>query len=221
MKYKVIGWTDYDNIFYDVEEGHPSDSATQAIIDDIIENGYCFSGYDHQESPCCVPVLNDGKKRLYSQRGFGALMAQAHGYHGPMDYARFSYTAYDAELKTNRDGMPPLDLQFNPESFTPEDITEDYTIEVDDKVYRQALEVGEIIIDDTPYIRFIDRGDRVTLTCGEKSVTYTVHNVVKDKDLTEEDMISLYASEEGALEKWQNAKIIAKIHFDHYKPENN
>jgi hypothetical protein len=115
-------------------------------------------------------------------------MAQAHGYHGPMDYARFSYTAYDAELKTNRDGMPPLDLQFNPESFTPEDITEDYTIEVDDKVYRQALEVGEIVIDDTPYIRFIDRGDRVTLACDGKSVTYTVHNVVKDKDLTEEDI---------------------------------
>lgn len=220
MKYKVIGWTDYDDIFYDVETGHSSDAATQAIIDDIIAHKYSFSGYDHQESACCVPVLNDGKKRLYTQRGFGGLMAEAHGYRGSMDYALFSYTALDARVKKSRRGMPSLKLQFDPENFTPEDITEDYTIEVSEEIYKQAIEIGKIIIDDTPYIRFMDQGDRVTLVCGENSVTYTVQCAVKDKDLTEDDMVNLYMKAEGAEEKWQNAKIIATIRFDHYKYEN-
>lgn len=221
MKYKVIGWTDYDDIFYDVEIGHASDAATQAIIDDIREHKYSFSGYDHQESVCCVPVLNDGKKRLYTQRGFGGLMAEAHGYRGSMDYALFSYTARDARGKKSRRGMPSLKLQFNPEGFTPEDITEDYTIEVGEEIYKQATEAGKIVIDDTPYIRFMDQGDRVTLVCGENSVTYTVHRVVKDKDLTEDDMINLYMKAQGAEEKWQNAKIIAKIYFPHFTTDND
>ena len=117
--------------------------------------------------------------------------------------------------------MHSLKLQFNPENFTPEDITEDYTIEVSEEIYNQAVEIGKIIIDDTPYIRFMDQGDRVTLVCGENSVTYTVRCAAKDKDLTEDDMVNLYMKAEGAEEKWQNAKIIAKIYFPHFNPDNN
>ncbi len=220
MKYKVIGWTSYDNIIDDVKTGPASDAATQAIIDDIIVNKYDFTGYDHQETENCAPVLNDGKKRLYTQRGFGALMAEAHGYRGSMDYALYSYTAVNARMRKSRKGLPPMKLAFDPDTFVPQDISEDYTLTVTAEQYENAVRVGEITVDDTPYLRFIDRGDRLTLECGEDSVTYNVERVIKDKDLTEDDMINLYAKVEGAEEKWQNAKIIATIRFEHFKNEN-
>ena len=53
---------------------------------------------------------------------------------------------------------------------------------------------------------------------GNRSLLFSV---VKDKDLTEDDMINLYMKAQGAEEKWQNAKIIAKIYFPHFTPDNN
>lgn len=221
MKYKVIGWTTYDNIIDDIKTGPSSDAATQAIIDDIKANNYDFTGYDHQETENCAPVLNDGKKRLYTQRGFGAIMAEAHGYRGSMDYARYSYTAANARVRKSRKGLPPMELEFVPEKFVPEDLSEDYTLTLAAEQYKSAKENGEVTVDDTPYIRFLDAGDRLTLVNGENRVTYPVCRVIKDKDLTEDDMINLYANVEGAEEKWQNAKIIAKIYFPHFTPDNN
>ena len=65
MKYTVIGWTEYDNDR--IETGENDDEAVEAIIADIRANGYCFSGWAHQELHCGAPVLSDQKKRLFSQ----------------------------------------------------------------------------------------------------------------------------------------------------------
>lgn len=212
MKYKVIGWTEWES---DVPSGEVTEAATQAIIDDIRENGYSFTGWDHQESMNCTPVLNDGKKRLYSQRGFGGLMAEAYDHHGSMDYSRY---AFRWDISSNpeddyTDGMPPLSRSFDPNAFIPEDISEDYVIEVTKEQLDTAERERVLIIDDYPEIRFIDAGDRVTLKYQDISVQYEVKSVIKEKDFSFEDQVALYAHEEGAEQKWQNAKIIATIHL--------
>ncbi len=89
MKIKVIGWASYDDCQY--EEGDVGYAAHEAILRDVKENGYMFSGYQHQEHEYCTPVLSDGKIYRYSQRGWGSLIAEAQGLTDPMDYARFSF----------------------------------------------------------------------------------------------------------------------------------
>ena len=96
MKYKGIGYTDYD--LSDFKNGENTDAAIEAIIEDIKKYGYCFSGYAHQEYSNGVPVLNDGLARRFSQRGWGGVMAKAHGFTGYMDYSSFAFSfGYDEE----------------------------------------------------------------------------------------------------------------------------
>ena len=76
MKYKVIGWTSFEN--NDIPEGVPTIATDNAIVDGIKANGYCFTGCEHQNQPTGTPVLNDGKKYTYGERAWGQMMAQAH-----------------------------------------------------------------------------------------------------------------------------------------------
>ena len=78
MKYKVIGWTYYDNEEILSQRGTIGFAERNAIIDEIRKHKYLFTGYDHQEGYNTVPILNDGRARLFSQRGFGGLMAEAY-----------------------------------------------------------------------------------------------------------------------------------------------
>ena len=109
MEYKVIGWTEYDNDL--IEDGENDDAAVEAIVADIREHGYRFSGYAHQEFLCGAPVLNDEKKRVFSQRNFGALMAVAHGMTAN-DYPLFAF-----ELPKSKSVMPDLSRRIH--SFSP------------------------------------------------------------------------------------------------------
>ena len=85
MEYKVVGWTHYDD--NSVKSGPIDSDVVEAVIADIREHGYLFTGYHHQESYNCAPVLNDGMRRLFSRRQFGAIMAKAHGDEDEMAYA--------------------------------------------------------------------------------------------------------------------------------------
>ena len=89
MKLKVIGWTSYDDNTYEAVEA--TNAIYNAVLDEVVKNDYLFSGYHHQEYDYCCPVLNTGKRVLFSQRGFGGLMAEAHGYNGVYDYSLFAY----------------------------------------------------------------------------------------------------------------------------------
>ena len=91
MKYRVVGWTDYESDEVPETHGCIGFAERNAIIDEIRKNGYLFSGWEHQESWDCVPILNDGKKRTFSQRGWGGLMAEAYGHLGSYDYAAFTF----------------------------------------------------------------------------------------------------------------------------------
>ncbi len=87
MKWKVLGWRlGYSNVcrWY---QGANTFAMQEAIIDDIREHGYSFTGEDQDD---IMVVLNDGLIHEFSRRGFGWVMAQAHGYTGDMDYTAFA-----------------------------------------------------------------------------------------------------------------------------------
>ena len=79
MKYKVIGWTNYDNEKYPCFDGSDDEyaAAYSAVVDEIRAKGYRFSGDYHQEGESGCPVLNDGTLFILSMRGWGALMSEA------------------------------------------------------------------------------------------------------------------------------------------------
>ena len=72
VKYKVIsnwGLNDEKQLYED---------ARKAVIDDIRDNGYHFSGHDHQNSDVGVPVLDDRYLFQVTMRSWGCLMADAY-----------------------------------------------------------------------------------------------------------------------------------------------
>ena len=165
MKYRVIGWTDYDNDLF--EDGEISFAVLYTIADDIRKNGYVFSGFDHQERLYGAPVLNDGKRRAFSQRSFGAVMAEAYKLEG--DYA---YSLYAFEVNPEKLKMPTLaaEVGFKPEG----DLSENFPISLSLDGYKETLTKGVIVIEDIDRLRFIDKGDRVLINAGDTIYTHDV-----------------------------------------------
>ena len=79
MKYQVIGWTNYDNRKYPAFNGRIEEyvAARNAIIDELREKGFRFSGDYHQYGDSGCPILNDGTCFTVSSREWGAIMAEA------------------------------------------------------------------------------------------------------------------------------------------------
>lgn len=209
MKYRIVGWTEYDDFMVEAEDA--SYAAGNVVIDEIKKKGYCFSGWAHQEMTNGVPVFNDGKKRLFSARTFGGLMANAHGYNGAMDYSLFAF-----ELKNEK--MPPNSEAFYSDGFTPEtDLNEEFVVEVSEEVLQTVMETGKYVCAECEHLRYIDEGDTLTLKCGEKTYSKKVIDAWAEKDLTEDDRLALYMHEEGAEEKWRNAKKLLIVCVEGYK----
>lgn len=170
MKYKVVGWTNWDN--KEVEETYCTYAQRFAIIDHIKEKGFSFTGCHHQESECCVPVLNDGKMRRFSQRAWGRVMAEAHDLFGDFDYSTYAFDWGDDDETKRPD---PTEDKFFPATFIPEEIrSESFVIKANDKVFSSAQETHSIKLKDLKAYRYIDIGDTVILKCNDNSVSYKV-----------------------------------------------
>ncbi len=152
MKYKVIGWVSYDE--YGIEDADISYAVNAAIIDEIRKNRYMFSGYQHQEFCCCAPILNDGKRRCYSQRGWGHLMAEAYG-----DMAMYSYSVYSFFSNAGDEKFPEskfLDL----DNYVPEtDLNEVFNI----SDLEFELKDNIIIMKDYYPLRYVDKDDIIKI----------------------------------------------------------
>lgn len=184
MKYRVVGWTEYDNSA--VEAAECSEAALCAIIADIKANGYLFTGYDHQERLNGAPVLNDGKKRLFSQREFGSVMARARG-----DFSRMGYAAYAFSfgVDANSTVMPGWEKSFSPDTFTPDtDMSEEFVLTVSAEQLERAQGAHALTVVDVPSLTYIDRGDILILTCETESASYLVEELDRKKVLTEETL---------------------------------
>ena len=182
MKLRVVGWTYYDDdLLHD-----DSWAAHMATVDDIKKHGYEFSGWSHQECQCCAPVFNNGKMLCYSQRGWGSLMAEAHGHTGRLDYTMYAFMIDPKQLDSE---IRPTD-EFDEENFQLEgDLNERFELAVSQDVFDDAQNGGEIKVDDLPALRYLDVGDTLALVCGEKTAEYIVADVDRKRDLTEEELL--------------------------------
>ncbi|MBE6655248.1 MAG: hypothetical protein E7609_00045 [Ruminococcaceae bacterium] len=173
MKYRVVGWTDYDSDIVPEARGRIGYAECCAVIDEIKKHGYLFSGWDHQECLYCVPVLNDGKKRCFSQRGWGGIMAEAYGYTDPYDYSLFTfYESIDPEK------VKKPSASFNPGTFTPEtDLNERFLLTANEFFFRHADANNPFCIDDTEAFRFIDAGDTLTLCYANEEIDFFVTEI--------------------------------------------
>ena len=177
MKYRVVGWTDYDGDDVPDSGSRIGYAERHAIIDEIKRNGYLFSGWEHHEGWRTVPVLNDGKKRCFSQRGWGGVMAEAYGCYAPYDYARFTFYESIDERTVKKPSTG-----FSPRSFTPEgELAESFTLAAEAEVFRLAKENNPFRIDDTDALRYLDAGDTLTLTHGEETLTFFVTDVERER----------------------------------------
>ena len=208
MKLRVVGWTYYDD---DLPQGENCWSARYAVIDEIKKHGYLFSGWSHQECQRCAPVMNDGKLYCFSQRGWGSVMAEAHGYTGRMDYALFTFVgSLESEIRPTN--------AYAEDEFVPEiDLNERFELEVEQHVFESAQQSHEIKLDDLPQLRYLDIGDTLALTCNQKTIEYTVEDVDRARDLTPKELRKLefeLLDEETfdrAEEEFNKAKIIMTI----------
>ena len=176
MKLRVIGWVEYDE---DLPTGDNGWAARNAIIDDIRKNDYEFTGWDHQERTRCTPVLNDGKKYCYSQRGWGDVMAEAHGLLGSMDYAKYMLPGIDemfalsSETKIRR---PKFSLM---NTVIENDLNETFKVQVTNSQYQSAANNGVVGFFDYQDLRYLYKGDTLVLACGDQCASYLVTDVVR------------------------------------------
>lgn len=171
MKYRVVGWASYDDMSIEDSGNTIGFAERHAVIDDIKANGYLFSGYDHQEMWDCAPVLNDGKKRCFSQRGWGGVMAEAHGYFGAYDYSLFSFGINEEYAKRPKGDFSIWD-------FTPEEnLAEHFEIAVSEEIFEFAKRENPFFLPDLEELRFIDAGDTLTLRFGEKTAEFKVTEI--------------------------------------------
>ena len=92
MDLKVVGWVDFDS-------NYPMRQLTQeelgvllqVLRNEIVENGYSFSGEDHQNSSCGMPVFSDGTCLRASMRAWGSLMADIHEGPGGMQLSYMDF----------------------------------------------------------------------------------------------------------------------------------
>ena len=150
MKYEVIGWTDYD--CRTAECAPVDDDAVEAVIADIREHGYMFTGYHHQEYPNCVPVLSDGYCRLFSRRNFAAVMAKAHGYNEPMDYVFFME---DFSIREEALHFPSFGRTYFPPDLNSDEDEELGRLELDEDDI--AYGEGESTVSTEDYLDFLRR----------------------------------------------------------------
>lgn len=157
-----------------------------ATVDEIKKHGYSFSGWSHQECQRCAPVFNNGKMLRCSQRGWGGVMAEAHGYTGRMDYTMYAFMVDPKQL----DSEIRPEKEFNESRFHPEvDLNERFELAVSQEIFEGAQNGGEIKVDDLPELRYLDIGDTLALVCGEKTAEYTVTDLDRKKDLTEDELL--------------------------------
>lgn len=209
MKYKVIGWTFSDN--HNIEDAPFSFAARHAIVDEIKAHGYLFSGEDHQDALYGCPVLNDGKKRACSQRGFAGMMAEARG-----ETDTYAYSKYMFGIKRSAVVAPKSEVDKS--AILPQDeLVESFEIELGETAYYSALQTGEIVLGDLPALRFVDSGDTLVLVCGKERAERLVLEVDREKDLTKAERLALMMPAESgeemlALEcKLREAKTLLKI----------
>lgn len=195
MKYKVIGYTSYDN--EEIKPEYCNYSAIEAIIEDLRVNDYLFSGENHEYFSHCAPVLNDGKKRLFSPRSFGRLMANAKGECGYYGHCGYDFTIFEENELRLPEKERWLDTKRDLESLIELDLQEEFTLLVDKDQLDKARDEGTISFPQRDELRFMDKGDSLTLVCEDEKEVFLIE--AYDKDDYYEDFCDPYSKPETTV----------------------
>lgn len=181
MKLEVIGWTYYDDFTY--EEGPVDEASYNAVLDEVVKRGYLFTGWHHQESLDCAPVLNDGKIRRFSARSWGGLMARSQGMTGKFDYSAYAfYTGFSDEESFK---FPGSEAFLNEEKIlTPEELREEYTVKTNGSYLSKIGKLLNRTLPDLPEYRYMAEGDVIVFKCGKAERRYMIKNFEKAKKLS-------------------------------------
>lgn len=223
MKLKVIGWTHYDDPNY--ENDQSAWASYYAVLKEVSEKGYLFTGYHHQEFDFCCPVLNNGKKVIFSQRGFGGLMALAHGYNKPLDYALFAFPV-DDELPSKL--KIPTDQPNKSLIVDEKELLENFEIKVDLETYATADILRELTLKSLGAYDLMDKGDFIKLVCDKSSCKYKIVSIDRKKDVSVIDEYNYKYKNCGLLpdkelkeliDRYENApqQIILKLEYQFSK----
>lgn len=180
MKYKVIGWTNYEDDTVLSYDGDDSFAQRNAIIDEIRKHKYIFSGWHHQESwENCTPILNDGRKRLFSQRGWGGIMAEAYGQMGDYDYATFTFRQ---SIDSKKLRFPDDETSVDADDYLDNVIeNESFEIEVSKELFNIAKTSNPFYLEDDEKLRYIDINDTLTIKCKDEKITVFVDDIDRNK----------------------------------------
>ena len=213
MKLRVVGWS---STYADVEAGEVSWAVRNAIIDEIRKHGYEFSGPTHGDCYGCTPILNNGKKYLFSTRGWGDIMAEAQGYTGSMDYMIYYMPMYpepekcpDTKLNEfNYVSIAEMDeiLDFDKEDYengyrdeiianevlkVETDLNERIELNVTRESFDLARSDGKIVVPVDPSLRYLDSGDTLALICDKEIAEFTALEVIRKRAISEKKLKAL------------------------------
>ena len=122
-------------------------------------------------------MLNDGKRRCFSQRTFGAIMAVAHGYYGRFDYSAFSFGFPPEKCVT-----PAPEREIAPEDAVPEEnLHEIFRIHVSERELYMAVAMRSLGLPDVPALRYLDGGDTLVLVTPKGEHELTVSCVMRER----------------------------------------
>lgn len=211
MKLKVIGWVWYEDSLYD--GGEVDWAAYNAIVDDVKEHGYCFTGYHHQECFDCAPVLNDGKIRRFSQRSWGGVMATVEGLKGKYAYSVY---AFSSPFNENDDFVMPRDRDVDESLIrSPEELVDEYRVKIRIDALRRIEERGgKYKLPDLEEYRYMAVDDVIVFLNKGAEYRYRITHMEKNKKLPERDifnyrMLNTYNTSEEKIrritEKYENA----------------
>ena len=135
---KVVGWVDFDSDYptrnYTNEEVM---EVLRVIKRNIADNGYWFSGEEHQYGRNGVPLLSDGTCFRASMRLFGMIMASVYNFLA--NEKKYSYMDFYMALKDSK--MPKAEV-YDLEPNRDVDTSVGYALTEDYQVMGEALSFG-------------------------------------------------------------------------------
>jgi hypothetical protein len=135
---KIIGWTDFECEYPTKKLSNEElNQVIYLIREEIIENGYLFSGEEHQNSFTGVPVFSDGTCLRASMRAWGLIMSQC--YQGP-DGKELSYM--DFYMSLGDISRLPEHKELNVEPQVVDEESSGLTIKADRQVIDESLSFG-------------------------------------------------------------------------------
>lgn len=101
---KIVGWTDFDSDYPTKNvDGEMTGIVLGLLREAISENGYKFTGGDHQCAPTGMPVFSDGTAFRASMRCWGLIMSAVWS---EKDGVNYSYMDYYMSMGGEESVMP-------------------------------------------------------------------------------------------------------------------